>query len=189
MPSFDLPESRRPYPALIKDIVFRWEHRRPVRDLSRPDQPIIEPGPILSAGEKSLDLVPNAGLNWISSQMAGVTSGKCVVICVGNGTATPTMGDITLQSEITGYGLTRTTGSVSGVGALAGLAPGSATYQGTGAFFVFTTFTASGTITVNEAGVGQSVTYNAGIICRDILSPGASMAAGDTLYCEFQFVL
>jgi hypothetical protein len=102
LPSFDLPESRRPYPALIKDIVFRWEHRRPVRDLSRPDQPIIEPGPILSAGEKSLDLVPNAGLNWISSQMAGVTSGKCAVICVGSGTATPTMGDLTLQSEITG---------------------------------------------------------------------------------------
>ncbi|MEM2904991.1 MAG: hypothetical protein QW587_04550 [Candidatus Bathyarchaeia archaeon] len=172
--------------APFKDVVFSWEHRRPIRD---EHGNIVDPGPILAAGIHALDLVPNAGLSWISSQMAGTTSGKSAVCAVGTGTATPTMGDVTLVGEITGSGLTRTTGSTSGVGALAGLPSGGMTTQGTGSFYVWYTWTASGTVTVNEAGVSPDISYNAGIIARDILSPAASMAAGDTLKCEWNFVL
>lgn len=99
------------------------------------------------------------------------------------------MGDLTLGGEITGVGLTRTTGSTSGVGALANKAPAAQTNQTTGSFFVWNIFTASGTVTANEGGVSPSMTYNAGIIARDLLVPPASMAAGDTLRTEFEFIL
>lgn len=161
---------------VFRDVIFRHEVRTP-------------DGQVKVFGEHHLDLVPNAGLNWISSQMVGITSGKGAVICLGTQTTTPTMGDLTLGGEITGRGLTRTTGSTSGVGALANLAAGATTNQTTGSFFVYQTFTASGTVTVNEAGVSPSTTYNAGVIVRDLLSPSASMAAGDTLRTEFEFVL
>lgn len=146
-------------------------------------------GEIKVCGQHHLDLVPNAGLNWMSAQFAGNASGRGTVICLGTATTTPTMGDLTLGGEITGSGLTRTTGSTSGVGALANLAPSGQTNQTTGSFFVFYTFTASGTAVVNEAGVSPSTTYNAGIIARDLVSPAASMAAGDTLRTEFEFIL
>lgn len=183
MPSreFELPPSR-PVPVQVpkfrvfRDVVFRHEVRTPEGELK-------------SRGEHHLDLVPNAGLDWISSQMAGVTSGKGAVICVGTSSTTPTMGDTTLGGEITGSGLSRTTGSTSGVGALANKAPSAQTNQTTGSFFVWHTHTASGTVTVREAGVSPSMTYNAGIVARDLLSPVASMAAGDTLRDEFEFIL
>jgi len=171
---FELPSS--PKFRVFRDIVFRYEVRTP-------------DGEIKVCGEHHLDLVPNAGLNWISSQMVGITSGKGAVICLGTSSTTPTMGDLTLGGEITGSGLSRTTGSTSGVGALANLAAGATTTQTTGSFFIFYTFTASGTVTVNEAGVGVSTTFNTGIIARDLLSPSASMAAGDTLRTEFEFIL
>ena len=174
MPEFELPSPAKF--SVFKDVIFRHEVRTP-------------DGQIKSSGEHHLDLVPNAGLNWISSQMAGTVSGTGTAIALGTGTAAPTMGDLTLGGEITGSGLTRVVGSLSGVGALAGLASGGATIQTTGSFYVFNTFTASGTVTVNEAGVGVNVTFNAGIIARDLLSPVASMAAGDTLRTEFNFIL
>lgn len=121
--------------------------------------------------------------------MAGQVSGSNTVICLGTGTATPTMGDLTLGGEITGSGLSRTTGSTSGVGALQGMAPGANTNQTTGSFYVFNTFTASAAVQVNEAGVSPSMTYNSGITTHDLLSPAASMAIGDTLSAQFQFIL
>jgi len=177
LPEFELPtQPERPKFVIFRDVILRHEVRTP-------------DGEIKSCGVKHLDLVPNRGLNWISSQMVGITSGKGAVICLGTSTTTPTMGDATLGGEITGSGLTRTTGSTSGVGALANLAAAAQTNQTTGSFFVFYTFTASGTVTVNEAGVSPNETYNAGIIARDLLSPAASMAAGDTLRTEFEFIL
>jgi len=179
LPEFELPSPPQPEKAkfvIFRDVIFRHEVRTP-------------DGEMKSCGVKHLDLVPNAALSWISSHMAGVTSGKGAVICLGTSTTTPTMGDATLGGEITGSGLTRTTGSTSGVGALANLAPAAQTNQTTGSFFLFYTFTASGTVTVNEAGVGVATTFNTGIIARDLLSPAASMAAGDTLRCEFEFIL
>jgi len=174
LPEFELPPP--PKFTIFRDVVFRYEHRTPQ-------------GELIAKGEHHLDLVPNPGLNWLSSQMAGTTSGKGTVICLGTSTTTPTMGDLTLGGEITGSGLSRTTGSTSGVGALANLAPSAQTNQTTGSFFVFNTFTASGTVTVNEAGVSPSMTYNAGVITRDLVSPPASMAAGDTFRGEFEFIL
>lgn len=168
---------------------FYWQHRRPVRDLTRSDQPIIDSGPTLSEGYKELDLVNNAGLDWISSQMAGQASGLSAVIALGTGSAAPTMGDITLGGEITGSGLTRTTGTTSGIGALVGLATGGATIQTTGSFAIGNTFTSSGTVTVNEIGLGQSVIYNAGVVARDLVSPAAGMAPGDTLFGQYQVIL
>lgn len=179
MVEFELPaqpQIERPKFIIFRDVIFRHEVRSPSGELK-------------SKGEHHLDLVPNPGLNWISSQMAGTTSGKGAVICLGTSTTTPTMGDSTLGGEITGSGLTRTTGSTSGVGALADLAPSAQTNQTTGSFYVFYTFTASGSVTVNEAGVSPNTSYNAGIIARDLLSPAASMGAGDTLRTEFQFIL
>jgi len=172
---FELPLSPPKF-RVFRDVIFRHEVRTP-------------DGKVRSYGEHHLDIVPNAGLNWISSQMVGVTSGKGAVLCVGTGTTTPTMGDLALAGEITGSGLTRTTGSTSGVGALANLAPSAQTNQTTGSFFVWYTWTASGTVTVNEAGMSPSSAYNAGIIARDLLSPAASMAAGDTLRVEFETIL
>lgn len=161
---------------VFRDLVFRHE----LRD---------KEGKLISRGEHHLDLVPNAGLDWISAQMVGVTSGKGAVICVGTGATAPTMGDTTLGGEVTGQGLTRTTGSTSGVGALANKAPAAQTNQTTGSFFVYYTWTASGTVTINEAAVSPENSYNAGVIARDLLSPAASMSAGDTLRCEFEFIL
>jgi len=174
LPEFELPSP--PKFLVFRDVIFRHEVRTPF-------------GEIKCKGEHHLDLVPNAGLDWISSQMVGVTSGKGAVICLGTSTTTPTMGDITLGGEITTIGLARTTGSTSGVGALANKAPAGQTNQTTGSFFVFYTFTASGSTTVNEAGVSPSTSANAGVIARDLLSPAASMAAGDTLRTEFEFIL
>jgi len=174
LPEFELPPS--PRIRVLRDVIFKWEHRGPE-------------GQMINSGEHRLDLVPNSGLNWMSSQIAGNVSGSGTVICLGTATATPTMGDLTLGGEITGSGLTRTTGSTSGVGALAGLAPGATTNQTTGSFYVFNTFTASGVVTVNEAGVSPSITYNAGTTTRDLLSPVATMAIGDTLSTSFQFIL
>jgi hypothetical protein len=176
LPEFELPPQPQPKFRVFRDVVFRYEVRTPN-------------GEIKVCGEHHLDLVPNAGLNWISSQMAGNVTGAGTVICLGTSTTTPTMGNLTLGGEITGSGLSRTTGSTSGVGALANLAASATTNQTTGSFFVFQTFTASGIATVNEAGVSPSMTYNAGIIARDLLSPAASMAAGDTLRTEFEFIL
>jgi len=179
MPSSQLELQPHTSPAkftIFRDVILRHEVRDPEGNLK-------------CRGEKHLDLVPNAGLDWISSQMAGQTCGKGVVIAVGTGSTTPTMGDLTLGGEIAGSGLNRTTGSTSGVGALAGKAPSGQTNQTTGGFYVWKTFTSSGTVTVNEAGVSPSMTFNAGVIARDLLSPVASMGAGDTLKTEFQFIL
>jgi len=174
---FELPPQPSPARFMVfRDVVLRHEVRDPEGNLK-------------CSGEKHLDLVPNAGLDWMSSMLAGQTCGKGAVIAVGTGSSTPTMGDITLGGEITGSGLTRTTGSTSGVGALAGKAPSAQTNQTTGSFYVWNTFTSSGTVTANEAGVSPDLTFNAGVIARDLLSPAASMGAGDTLRTEFQFIL
>lgn len=175
MPEFELPQQPS-RPQLLHDVIFRYEHRNPQ-------------GELLASGEHRLDLVPNAGLAWMSSQLAGTVSGSAVFICLGTATANPTMGDLTLGGEITTSGLARQAATTSGVGAPTGLAAGATTNQTTGSFFVFTTFTASGNVTVNEAGVGQSVTQNAGIIAHDLLSPVATMGIGDTLAPSFQFIL
>ena len=183
MAEFELPPQAPPINVpqppqfrVFRDLVFKHE----LRD---------KKGKLKSHGEHHLDLVPNAGLDWISAQMVGNTSGKGAVLCVGTGSTSPTMGDTTLGGEITGQGLTRTTGSTSGVGALANKAEAAQTNQTTGSFFVWYTWTASGTVTVNEAGVSPDLTFDAGVLARDLLSPAASMAAGDTLRCEFEFIL
>lgn len=175
MPEFELPQPPT-RPQILHDVIFRYEHRNPQ-------------GELLASGEHRLDLVPNSGLNWMSTQLAGATSGSAQFICLGTATAIPTMGDLTLGGEITGSGLTRQGAQTSGVGALVGLAAGATTNQTTGSFYVYTTFTASGNVTVNEAGVGQSVTFNTGIIAHDLLSPVATMGIGDTLTPSFQFIL
>lgn len=174
MPEFELPA--QPH-TILRDVIFSYEHRDPQGNL------------IFRSPEHHLDLVPNVGLNWMSSQFAGTVSGSAAFIVLGTGTANPTMGDLTLGGEITTQGLGRVAATTSGVGALAGLAAGATTNQTTGSFYVYTTFTASGTVTVNEAAVGQSVTANAGIVARDLLSPVATMRAGDTLTPQFQFIL
>ena len=174
MPEFELPPA--PRFRVFREVIFRWEHRD-------------KEGNLKGSGEHSIDLVPNAGLDWISSQVAGTVSGTGTTIALGTGTTTPTMGDLTLAGEITGSGLTRVVGSTSGVGALVGLASGGDTSQATGSFYVFYTFTASGVVTVNEAGVSINTTFNAGVVTHDLLSPAASMAVGDTLLPSFQFIL
>jgi hypothetical protein len=187
---FELPPQQLPPVNVgpVKGIIFRWQHRRPVRDS---EGQIIDPGPVLSEGIKYIHgaLIPNSGLNWISAQMAGQVSGKSALLVNGTGSSAPTMGDTQMGGEVTGSGLTRTTGTTSGVGALVNLASGGATTQTTGSFAVGNTFTASGSVTVNEAGLGQDVIFNAGIIARDTLSPAATMASGDTLRTQFEIVL
>lgn len=173
MPEFELPSHKL---GPLRDIIFTWQHRDPE-------------GKIIAEGQKHLDLMTNQGLNWLSSQGWGTVTGAGVVMCVGTGTASPTMGDLTLGGEITGSGLSRTTGSTSGVGALTGLAAGATTNQTTGSFYVYYTFTASGSVTVNEAGVSPSAVYNSGIIVHELLSPVATMGVGDTLFNQFQFIL
>lgn len=175
MPEFELPPAPKEI-GIFKDVIFKWEHRD-------------KEGNVIVQGEHHLDLMTNQGLSWLSSQMAGSVTGACTVMCLGTATATPTMGDATLGGEITGSGLSRTTGSTSGVGAVVGTAPSGQTNQTTGSFYVVYTFTASGTVTVNEAGLSPSTTYNAGVVVHDLLSPAATMAAGDTLYSSFQFIL
>lgn len=160
----------------VRDIIFRFEHRNPQ-------------GELLASGEHHEDLVPNQGLSWMSSQLAGTTTGAGTNVVLGTGTTTPTMGDQNLAGEITTNGLARVAGSTSGVGAVVGTASGGDTSQATGSFYVYTTFTASGSVTVNEAGLSPSATANAGIIAHDLLSPAATMGAGDTLAPSWQFIL
>ena len=173
MPEFELPRGA----SIFKDVTFGWEHRNAEGEL------------IAKGDPHHLDLVPNASLSWLSSQIAGTVSGSASYICLGTATATPTMGDITLGGEITGSGLSRASASTSGVGNVQGTASAATTNQTTGSFYVYYTFTASGSVTVNEAGVGQSSTFNAGVVAHDLLSPAASMTAGDTLFASFQFIL
>ena len=175
MPEFDLP----PQPVcfvFVRDIIFRWEHRSPQ-------------GELIASGEHREDLVTNSGLSWMSSMLAGTVSGSATEIVLGTSSTAVTMGDLTLGGEITTSGLARFAGSTSGVGALTGLSSGGNTGQGTGSFYVYGTATASASVTVNEAGVGQSSTANAGIVTHDLLSPAATMGAGDTLTPSWQFIL
>jgi hypothetical protein len=174
VPEFELPQV--PQIRVFRDVIFTWEHRN-------------AKGELIGAGIRHLDLVPNQGLNWISSQLAGTTTGAGTVMCLGTGTSNPTMGDTTLGGEITGSGMSRQSASTTGVGVLTGLAAAATTNQTTGSYYVYTTFTASGSVTVNEAGLSPSSIYNAGIVVHDLLSPAASMAAGDTLTPSFQFIL
>lgn len=168
---------------------LRWEQRRPVRDEFGT---ILDPGEVLSKGVNEIDLVPNDGLNWISAAEAGTRSGLQVFIAVGTRSATIGMGSSVI-GEITGVGLTRTSGVTSGVGALVGLPSGGMTTQGTGSWAIGITFTSSGTITVNEAALGvttgASANYPEGNTVIDLLSPSATMAAGDTLRIQFEIVL
>jgi hypothetical protein len=174
LPEFELPKPKQI--EIVKAVLFTWQHRN-------------QKGELIAEGLHRNDLIPNSGLSWVSSQLAGNASGRGTVIVLGTGSATPTMGDETLGGEITGSGLTRTTGSTSGVGAVVETAPGGTTNQTTGSFFVFNTFTASGTVTPNEGGVGPSMQFNSGVVTRDLLSPAPAMVAGDTLFTQFQFIL
>ena len=163
-------------PCLVKEVIFRWEHRDPF-------------GALLVKGEHLADIVPNAGLSWMSANLFGTNTGAGTNVVLGTSSTAVTMGDLNLGGEITTFGLARQAGSTSGVGAVQGTSSGGNTAQATGACYIYTTFTASASVTVNEAGLSPNAAANAGIIAHDILSPAATMGAGDTLTPSWQFIL
>ncbi len=185
MAQVELPKDKKRGLWLPLTVITRWAHYKHKRDKFGN---IIETK-LVAEGFHELDLVPNSALNWISSQIAGITSGKAAVLALGTGTTARVMGMTQLVGEITGTGLTRATGTTSGIGALVNLAGSGSASQGTGSYAVGNTFTASGSVTVNEGALGQDVIFNAGIITTDLLSPAPALAAGDTLRWQIELVL
>jgi len=91
------------------------------------------------AVRKSHNLRTNAGGDWQSAQMAGTPGAACLYIALTNDSTAPGATDTTLTSEIAASGLTRAVGSYTAVSHTQ--------------YTVGKTFTATGTVSAQKAGL------------------------------------